>query len=99
MQFFDQVTYLVVLPNATLKDADDIQIRYSTSEIAVPCRKQTQMHLCSVLTCSKKHSIPCLFHANTCLPIMEQIHTDRLVWNGYELPIMPTELCTTYSEM
>jgi len=47
------------LPNASLKDDDDVQITYSTNEIAVLYRKQAQMHLCLVLTCSKKHySVP-----------------------------------------
>jgi len=59
-----------------MKDDDDIQIRCSTSEFSVLCRKQAQMHICSVLTSSKRHSILCLYHANICLPIVEQIHTD-----------------------
>jgi len=39
--------------------------------------KTTQRHLCSVLNCSKKHSIPCLLHANVCLPTVEQMHADQ----------------------
>jgi len=38
------------------------------SETAVLCREQAQMHLYSVLTCSKNT----LFHANTTQPIVEQ---------------------------
>jgi len=45
-----------------------------TSEITVQCSKQTQRHFWSVFSCSKKHSISCLLHANVCLQIVEQIH-------------------------
>jgi len=39
--------------------------------------KQAQSHLCSVLlTYSKKRPIPCLLHANICLPVVQKIHTD-----------------------
>jgi len=34
-----------------------------TSEITIPCNK-FQRHFWSVLSCSKKHSISCLLHAN-----------------------------------
>ena len=49
-----------------------------TSEITIGllCSKQTQRHFWSVLSCSKKHFISCLLHANVCLPIVEQIHAD-----------------------
>ena len=42
------------------------------NEINVMCIKQAQRHLWSVLTCSDKHSIPCLR-----IPIVEQIYTDE----------------------
>ena len=48
-----------------------------TSEITILCSKQTMGHFWSVLSCSKKHFISCLLHANVCLPIVEQIYADQ----------------------
>ena len=48
-----------------------------TSEITMMCCKQTQRRFWSVLSCSKKHSILCLLHANLCLPTVKQIYTDQ----------------------
>ena len=74
VQFFDQVKYLGVWINASLKDDDDIQ-RQAKSLL---CSKQTQRHFWSVLSCSKKHFISCLLHANVSLPIVEQIYADQM---------------------
>ena len=67
-----------------------------TSEITILCSKQTQRHFWSVLSCSKKHFLSCLLHANVCLPIVEQIHADQ-----YEVLTitMSIELCIMYPEM
>jgi len=48
-----------------------------SSEITILCSKKTQRHFWSVHSCSKKHFISCLLHANVCLPIVEQIHADQ----------------------
>jgi len=50
VQFFDQVKYLGVWTNASLKDDDDIQ-RQVKSRL---CSKQAQRRFRSVLSCSKK---------------------------------------------
>jgi len=50
-----------------------------TSEIATLCSKQGQRHICSVLTCSKKHFILWLFYDNVCLPIVVQIYTGYIL--------------------
>ena len=50
---------------------------WETSGNNVLCSKQTQRQFRSMLSCSKKHFISCLLHANVCLPIVEQIHTDQ----------------------
>jgi len=50
----------------------------------------------------KKHFISCLLHANACLPIVEQIHTDysmKRLSVACAYATMPTELCITYREI
>ena len=73
VQFLNQVKYLGVWINASLKDDDDIQRQ---SEITILCSKQTQRHFWSVHSCCKKHFISCLLHDNVCFPTVEQIHAD-----------------------
>jgi len=46
-----------------------------TNEITTLCSKQVPRHIWSVFSCSKKHFISCLLHANICLLTVEQIHT------------------------
>ena len=73
VQFLDQVNYLGVWINASLKDDDDIQRQVKSLYCAANKLRGT-FYQCS--TAVKKQFISCLWHANVCLPIVEQIHAD-----------------------
>jgi len=72
-----------------------------TSEITVQskCGNQAQRHIHSMLTCSKKHFISCVLHANVCLPIVEQVHPGLYEALMNVLKQCLTKLCITYVEM
>jgi len=72
VQFFDQVKYLRMLLNASLKDYNVIQ-RQVKSQYCAANKFQDTFDQCFPAV---KHSVLCLLHANVCLPIVEQIHTD-----------------------
>ena len=49
-----------------------------------------------MLTCSKKHFVTCLLHANVCLPIVERIHTDLYEASTRCLQCLPNYALHTY---
>ena len=73
VQFLDQVKYLGVWINASLKDDDDIQRQVKSLYCAANKLRGT-FDQCT--PAEKKHFISCLLQANVCLPIVEQIHAD-----------------------
>jgi len=72
VQFFDQVKYIGVWINESLKDDDDIQRQVKSLYCAANKLRGT-FDQCSHAV---KNTISCLLHANVCLPIVEQIHAD-----------------------
>jgi len=79
VQFSDQVKYLCILLNASLKDDNDIQ-RQVKSLYCAANKLRSTFAQCSTAV---KNTTACLLHANVCLPIVQQNtqHTDK-----YEAP-------------
>jgi len=74
VQFFDQVKYLGVWINTSLKDDDDIQRQVKSLYCAANELRGTFDQCYAAV---KKHFISCLLNANVCLPIVKQIHADQ----------------------
>ena len=77
VHFFDQVKYLGVLLNASLKDDDNIQRQVKSLYCAANKLRGTFTASTTFGQCSpaEKTFISCLLHANVCLPTVEQLHT------------------------
>ena len=72
VQFLNQVKYLGLCINASLKDDDDIQRQVKS----LYCAANKLRGTFDQCTPAVKNTISCLLHANVCLPFMEQIHAD-----------------------
>jgi len=74
VQFFDQVKYLGVWINASLKD-DDVNQRQVKSLYCAANKLRGTFDQCTPAV--KKHFVSCLLHANVCFPIVGQIYADQ----------------------
>jgi len=72
VHFFDQVKYLGVLLNASLKDDDDSQRQVKS----LHCAANKFLGTFDQCSPAVNNFISCLFHANIFLPVMEQIRND-----------------------
>jgi len=93
--FFDQVKYLGVWINASLKDDDDIQ-RQVKSPYCAANKLRGTFDQCSPAV----KSLCFVPISSQCMLANYGANTRRPVWSAYVLHItMPIELCITYPEM